>query len=315
MGESIESTNAFERVIKRIRNDGVYHPRDQRVSTQLGLEILRDLYFVSPEFREDVNCGRICYGFNLKFEKTSTSNSKRTDLAIGVLDESADIPPILTKYLEDAPLIPEMKMLHITTRDRDLMKEVRIAMENKSVITAHRNRNNRSDELVSIADVLSEACPGAILVATVMIGTATEFLNYEVLQRAEGVLEVFCERVRGGYQLDEIKRLLGRSAPEIADFLNQPRIRKALISTNESQEPFNTMDRMHGVLKPRENTSQIGYDVLILQFCHIDNIGPARLESPEYFKGIYAQYQYNTALKRLSGLYRERFAKSNGSIV
>src|SRR3989442_2426099 len=58
----------------------------------------------------------------------------------------------------------------------DLAKS-RIFVENKSVVTAHRNKAARYDDLNESLQVLHRERPEAILVATVIIGTAQRVLN------------------------------------------------------------------------------------------------------------------------------------------
>ena len=50
-------------------------------------------------------------------------------------------------------------------------------MENKSVITAHRNRTNRFDDLKKVVAAIQGERPEALLIATVLIGVAGRFLN------------------------------------------------------------------------------------------------------------------------------------------
>ncbi len=55
--------------------------------------------------------------------------------------------------------------------------KVRLALENKSVITAHRNRTNRFDDLRKVLGAVHGARPEALLVATVLVGLADRVLN------------------------------------------------------------------------------------------------------------------------------------------
>ena len=49
------------------------------------------------------------------------------------------------------------------------IQKVRIAVENKSVITAHRNRTNRFDDLRKVLGAIHGARPEALLIATVLM--------------------------------------------------------------------------------------------------------------------------------------------------
>ncbi len=58
----------------------------------------------------------------------------------------------------------------------------------------------------------------------------------------------------------------------------------------------------------RNDVNERNYDVLIVQFCHLDNIGPPYLVDPPYFqKPEYAHLRYENALKRITELYDKRF--------
>src|SRR5580658_3326412 len=54
---------------------------------------------------------------------------------------------------------------------------LRLCIENKSVVTAHRNRTNRYDDLSDLLGVLHRTRPDAILVATVLVGLCKRVLN------------------------------------------------------------------------------------------------------------------------------------------
>ncbi len=57
------------------------------------------------------------------------------------------------------------------------LTHLRLCVENKSVVTAHRNRTNRYDDLSDVSGVLHRNKPDAILVATVIVGIAENVLN------------------------------------------------------------------------------------------------------------------------------------------
>src|ERR1700733_11198815 len=55
--------------------------------------------------------------------------------------------------------------------------KLRLCIENKSVITAHRNKDARFDDLDESMQRIYRASPKAITIATVLIGTAIRVLN------------------------------------------------------------------------------------------------------------------------------------------
>lgn len=57
------------------------------------------------------------------------------------------------------------------------LTRLRLCVEHKSVVTAHRNRTNRYDDLSDLLGVLHHTRPDAILVATVLIGLAERVLE------------------------------------------------------------------------------------------------------------------------------------------
>ncbi len=57
------------------------------------------------------------------------------------------------------------------------MNKIRVAIENKSMITAQRNRKNRFDDLKTVVEAVRGARPEALVIATVLIGLADRVLN------------------------------------------------------------------------------------------------------------------------------------------
>ena len=130
----------FDDVIADIKKRGFHNHRLEDHSDIVGEGILRDLLKRCKTINKDFEEGRIKYWLNVH---TPGARHRKIDLLIGESKQGIDAP--------------------------DLDK-LRVCIENKSVVTAHRNRDARFDDLNEALQVLHEVKPEAVTVATVMIG-------------------------------------------------------------------------------------------------------------------------------------------------
>jgi hypothetical protein len=137
----------FDDVIEDIKKRGYHNHRLEVHSDIVSEGILRDLGKSCVFIREDLDSGKISHWINIQ---APGARHRKIDLLIGETKPKTDRP--------------------------DLDK-LRICIENKSVITAHRNRNARFDDLNEVLQVLHKVKPEAVLIATVMIGVAEKVLN------------------------------------------------------------------------------------------------------------------------------------------
>lgn len=139
-------TNPFDEVIKAIRTAGYHNHRLEQHSDLVSAGIFRDLMKRCPQIATDYRSGLIARWYNVP---APGARGRRVDLFVGEPSPSG-------KYNA---------------------RGARICVENKSVITAHRNKTNRLDDFNEVVRGIHRVKPESIIVATVLVGTALTVLN------------------------------------------------------------------------------------------------------------------------------------------
>jgi len=137
----------FDDVIDEIKRRGFHNHRLEDHSGAMSRGILRDLRAMCEPFELDFTGGYIREWLDFP---SPAGRARKLDLVVA---EPAG-----------------------ETGEPDLTR-LRLCVENKSVVTAHRNRTNRYDDLSDLVGVLHRNNPDAILVATVLVGLAEYVLN------------------------------------------------------------------------------------------------------------------------------------------
>lgn len=153
-------TTPFDAVITAIAAARYHNHRLEAHSDIVSDGIIADLRAQRSMIRDDLESGIVRIWKNVA---SPGDRERRVDLFVGEPD--ADGQPDITK--------------------------VRIAIENKSVITAHGNTTNRFDDLKKVVAAVQGARPEAHLIATVLIGLADRTLNipdqvHKFLPRSRG---------------------------------------------------------------------------------------------------------------------------------
>ena len=138
---------AFDDVIDAINIRGFHNHRLEGHSGAMSRGILRDLRAMCEPFERDFTGSRIHEWLDLP---SPAGRARKLDLIVAEPDDEMGRP---------------------------LLTRLRLCVENKSVVTAHRNRTNRYDDLSDLVGVLHRNKPDAILVATVLVGIAGNVLN------------------------------------------------------------------------------------------------------------------------------------------
>jgi len=136
----------FDKAIETIARAGYHNHRLETHSDTVSNALFEDLLAFCGHLREDVNSGVVQVWKNVS---APGDRLRKVDLFVGEPDENGD---------------PDIH-------------KVRVAIENKSVITAHRNRTNRFDDLRKVLGAIHSARPEALLIATVLVGLAERVLN------------------------------------------------------------------------------------------------------------------------------------------
>ncbi|MGH7447748.1 MAG: hypothetical protein ACREK1_10240 [Longimicrobiales bacterium] len=150
-------TTPFDRAVTAIALARYHNHRLETHSDTVSTQVFTDLVTYCPHLRDDLTAGDVQMWLNVS---APGDRLRKVDLVVGEPDA------------DGAPRI-----------DR-----IRIAVENKSVITAHRNRTNRFDDLRKVLAAIHSARPEALLVATVLVGLCRQVLNIPD-PGAEGVPE------------------------------------------------------------------------------------------------------------------------------
>lgn len=174
------------------------------------------------------------------------------------------------------------------------IRTVRIALENKSVITAHRNRTNRFDDLKKVLGAIHGARPEALLIATVLVG-----LSETVLNIPDQVHKFYRDRE------DEFDRLVLPRLSSGDDTL-WTQFNWA-VSRNRPNDPQKTVDAFRSLPTRKPGHTHIeGYDYVLLVPVQIDNVNPPSLPRPNSL-GIDIDKDYQTMLAQMCAAYTARW--------
>lgn len=179
--------------------------------------------------------------------------------------------------------------------DEPSFERARLCLENKSVITAHgKNRKNRHGNLYEFAKVIQAQRREVIVVGSVLIGTALDYLNVpDKLKPACDLLGINFER--------EVRHRLSTGDQSLWNI--NPRAR----STNRPADPQKTVDLMLTLpLKPRGHTHEDGFDAVLLAPVFINNVDHPRVDRSSSL-GIDVDNDYDAALERICRAYTARF--------
>lgn len=256
-------TTAFDRAIDAIRKAGYHNHRLETHSDTVSVALFEDLLEKCRPLRQDFEAGIVKVWKNVS---APGDRLRKVDLFVGEPD------------LEGKP---------------DAAK-VRIAVENKSVITAHRNRTNRFDDLKKVLSAVQGARPEALLIATVLVGLSSRVLNVpdQVHKFFRSREEEFHARI--------LPRLSSGDQSLWTEF-------DWGVSRNSLTDPQRTVDLLRTL--PTRNpghTHVLGYDSVLLVPVSIDNVNPPELPRPSILE-IDVDAEYQQMLERTCAAYTARW--------
>jgi hypothetical protein len=252
----------FDQTIDDIRTRGFHNHRLEDHSGTVSRGILRDLRATCEPFRQDFTAGLIREWFDFP---SPGGRSRKLDLVVAKPGEEATWP--------------------------DLTR-LRLCIENKSVVTAHRNRTNRYDDLSDVLGALHQKKPDAILVATVLVGVAENVLNVPDRVRPFVSPADFTERV--------LPRLSTGDETLWAEFPHA-------VSHNRPQDAARTVEKFRELpTRPPGRTDLVAYDYVLLVPVFIDNVCPPRVARDNTL-GIDVDAEYRSMLDRICKAYRARW--------
>ncbi len=174
------------------------------------------------------------------------------------------------------------------------LEKVRVCVENKSVVTAHRNRGTRFTDLSEVMKAVHAAKEEAVLVATVLIGVAQKVLNVP-------------DRIKPAYQ-GNLKKFQTKILPRLSS--GDDRLWREFpiaVSNNRPNDPKNTVKKFRGLpTRKPGHTHVLGYDFVLLVPAYIDNVNPPYL-ARENGLGIDIDTDYHAMIAQICKAYTARW--------
>jgi hypothetical protein len=254
----------FDAVVLDAIRRGFHNHRLEDHSDIVSAGILKDLVEQCPTLSEDVREGVVRHWTNVP---APGARQRKVDLLVGEPSQEDDGP--------------------------DLTR-VRICVENKSVTTAHRNRDARFDDLNEALQVLHRVKADTVLVATVLVGVAPRVLNVpdKLKTPYKGRDDEFRQKVLP--RLSTGDQTLWKEF-EWAISINRPG------DARKTVEKFRQLPR-----RPPGHTHLAGDDYVLLVPMHIDNVNPPRV-ARENDLGIDIDGEYQAMLSQICKAYTARW--------
>jgi hypothetical protein len=258
-------TTPFDAVIERIKQRHYHNQRLEEHSDIVSDGILSDVRQQCAPFALDYLGKKIADWKNVR---TPGARNRKIDLLVGE-PGAAD--------------------------ETDLDK-VRLCVENKSVITAHRNLYARFDDLNEALQVLHLARSEAVLVATVIVGVARRVLN------VPDKVKPLYRRKSAEFDANVLPRLSSGDQSLWDEF-------ESAISTNRPDDPSKTVRKFRQLpTRPPGHTHVVGYDYVLLIPAFIDNVNEPYIPKPtdSLSLGIEVDREYETMLDAVCKAYTAR---------
>ena len=259
-------TTPFDRVVEQIRQRGYHNQRLEDHSDLVSDGILNDLRTGCEPFATDLTAGNVRSWKNVR---TPGGRSRKIDLLVGESDTKGE--PNLTR--------------------------LRICIENKSVITAHRNQYARFDDLNEALQVLHHAKAEAVLIATVIVGVSHRVLNVpdKIKPFYKNNLREFSEKI--------VPRLSSGDRGLWEQF-------HWAISSNRPGDAAKTVAKFRSLpTRHPGHTHVVGYDYLLIVPMFIDNVNPPYIPAAQTAEslGIDVEAEYQAMLDSICRAYRARW--------
>ena len=258
-------TTPFDQVVEEIKARGFHNQRIEEHSDLLSRGILKDLLSTCQPLRADLESGAIRSWLNVPIPG---KDERELDLLIGGTRDDDKSSPDLEK--------------------------VRVCVENKSVITAHRNRGTRYTDLSEVMKAVHAAREEAVLVATVLIGVAQRVLNVP-------------DRIKPAFK-ENPKKFKTKVLPRLSS--GDTRLWKEFpiaVSNNRPNDPKTTVKKFRGLpTRKPGHTHVLGYDYVLLIPAFIDNVNPPYLARVNGL-GIDIDADYHAMIAQICKAYTARW--------
>jgi hypothetical protein len=253
----------FDEVIEKIKERGYHNQRLEEHSDIVGNGILSDLISSCGPLKKDFDENKVKSWLNVH---APGARGRKIDLLIGEPDPNGD---------------PDLN-------------NIRICIENKSVITAHRNSYARFDDLNETLQVIHRVKSEAVIVATVLVGLAERYLNVS-------------DRIKPQYKgkeadfKNQILPLLSHGDPKLWEQFS------VAVSSNRTNDPAKTIKKFKTLpVRNPGQTHQMGFDFLLVVPIFIDNVNEPYIARENPF-GINIDSDYSNMLAIICKAYLARW--------
>lgn len=262
-------------------NSWQYHSRSDRHSKLACWTVLFDVLLECPMLQRHVEAGKVAFGINHRMTQFTTGRTKDLDLVICVpLEDDRRAPPattfaeLATMYRVVLTAEDEGKLTSLPRLVRRPVARVLMALEAKACMTEHVKAGPRLyDELTASSECIHGTAQEAIAVGYAMVNSASEFLS----------------------PLRNKFHLVG--ATPVVNHHSQP------------ADTFLIYDRLSR-LPVRSNPHGHGFDAIGITTIDMRNDGgPVRLASVPPGLSPDHQFNYQTMIRRITGIYASRFAE------
>ncbi len=250
----------FDRVMEAMCQVGYHNHRRPAHSDIVSDGIFRDLLRRCAPLKHDCESGVVRSWLNVS---APGGRGRRLDLFVGEPDANTGKPAF---------------------------EGLRIGIENKSVITAHRNRTSRFDDLSETLDAVYQVRQQAVMAATVLVGVAERVLN--VPDRLKPQAKDFATAI--------LPRLSSGDQRLWKDFGHA-------ISLNSPRDPEVTAARFRQLpTRSPGHTHVRGYDYVAIVPVNVNNVDPPSV-ARENRLGIDVDAEYTMLLDAICRAYKARW--------
>ncbi len=255
------SKTPFDAVMDAIGKSGYHNHRRPLHSDIVSKGLLDDLLQRCETLAHDYSQGLVKHWLNVN---APGGRGRRLDLFIGEPDPSTGGPSLTG---------------------------LRIGVENKSVMTAHRNRTSRFDDLRETLDAVLRVRQEAVMAATVLIGVADRVLN---------VPDRIKPRRKNDFEAAVLPRLSSGDQSLWTEF-------DYAVSANRPTDANRTFTQFRELpTRSPGLTHMYGYDYVALIPVHVDNVAPPSVARKNHL-GVNVDAEYESMLDTLCRAYSARW--------
>lgn len=256
-------TTPFDKAVEAIAQHGYHNHRLETHSDTVSKALFTDLVATCAPLRLDVEQGVVKVWYNVS---APGDRERKVDLFLG----------------------------EPTTEGLVDIQKVRIALENKSVVTAHRNRTNRFDDLKKVLAAIHSSRPEALLIATVLVGLAQRVLNVP-------------DQVHKFFR-DHEEEFMAKVLPRLSS--GDQTLWKEFdwaVSRNRPSDPRKTLELFETLPTRKAGHTHVqGYDYVLSVPVYVDNVNPPSLPRPNEL-GVDVDAAYQQLLQQMCAAYTARW--------